>query len=67
MENYTMTMTAWTPSIGMSTLGRPCAQPRVFGAGVVAATGDVRADVRVAAVRIKADFPGSDTWSPPIC
>ena len=62
MENYTMTMTAWTPSIGMSTLGHPCPQTRALGAGVVAAMGDVRADVR-----IKGDFPGSDTWSPPIC
>ena len=33
MENYTMTMTAWTPSFGMSTLGRPCAHSRAFGAG----------------------------------
>lgn len=62
MENFTMTMTAWTPSFGMSTLGRPCAQTRALGAGVVAVLGDVRADVR-----IKGDFPGSDTWSPPIC
>ena len=59
MENFTMTMTAWTPSIGMSTLGRPCVQTPVLGAGVVAAMGDVRADVR-----IKGDFPGSPVWSP---
>jgi len=62
MDNYTMTMTAWTPSIGMSTLGRPCAQTRALGSGVVAPLGDVRADAR-----IKGVFPGSDTWSPPIC
>ena len=62
MDNTTMTMTAWTPSFGMFTLGRPCAHARALGADVVAVVGDVRADVR-----IKADLPGSDTWSPPIC
>ena len=36
MENYTKTMTAWTPSFGMSTLGRPCAHVRAFGAAAVA-------------------------------
>ena len=61
MDNYTITMTAWTPSFGMSTLGRSCARTRALGAGVVAVLGDVRADVR-----IKGDFPGSLTWSPPI-
>lgn len=61
MDNYTIAMTAWTPSFGMSTLGRPCAHTRALGAGVVAVLGDVRADVR-----IKGDFPGSHTWSPPI-
>lgn len=59
MENYTMTMTAWTPSFGMSTLGRPCAHQRVIGAGRVAAQG-----AAVAIVRIKGDFPGSPAWSP---
>jgi hypothetical protein len=58
MENYTKTMTAWTPSFGMSTLGRPCAHSRVFGAGVVAVQ-----DV-AAIVRAKGDFPGSPAWSP---
>lgn len=58
MDNYTKTMTAWTPSFGMSTLGRPCAHPRVLGAGVVAVQGDA------AIVRIKGDFPGSPAWSP---
>jgi hypothetical protein len=58
MENYTKTMTAWTPSFGMSTLGRPCAHTRVLGAGVVAAQGDA------AIVRTKGDFPGSPVWSP---
>ena len=59
MENYTMTMTAWTLSFGMSTLGRPCAQTRALGAGVVAVQGDA-----AAIVRIKGDFPGSPAWSP---
>ena len=57
MANYTMTMTAWTPSFGMSTLGRPCAHTRAFGAGVVAVQD-------AAIVRIKGDFPGSPAWSP---
>ena len=59
MENYTKTMTAWTPSFGMSTLGRPCAHTRVLGAGAVAVQGDA-----AAIVRIKGDFPGSLVWSP---
>ena len=59
MENYTMTMTAWTPSLGMSTLGRPCAHLRAFGAGVAAVQGDA-----AAIVRIKGDFPGTPAWSP---
>ena len=59
MENFTMTMTAWTPSLGMSTLGRPCAHTRVLGAGSVAVQGDA-----AAIVRIKGDFPGSPAWSP---
>ena len=59
MENYTKTMTAWTPSFGMSTLGRPCAHLRAFGAGVVAVQGDA-----AAIVRVKGDFPGSPAWSP---
>jgi len=57
MENYTKTMTAWTPSFGMSILGRPCAHTRAFGAGVVAVQD-------AAIVRIKGDFPGSPAWSP---
>lgn len=58
MEIYTKKMTAWMPSFGMSTLGRPCAHTRVLGAGVVA--------VQDAAVigRVKGDFPGSLVWSP---
>ncbi|MFC7362287.1 hypothetical protein [Nocardioides astragali] len=59
MEIYTKTMTAWTPSFGMPTLGRPCAHSRVLGAGVVAVQGDA-----AAIVRIKGDFPGSPAWSP---
>ena len=59
MENYTKTMTAWTPSFGMSTLGRPCAHSRVLGAGVVAVQGDA-----AAIVRIKDVFPVSPAWSP---
>ena len=59
MEIYTKTVTAWTPSFGMSTLGRPCAHSRVLGAGVVAVQGDA-----AAIVRIKGDFPGSPAWSP---
>ena len=59
MENNTMTTTAWTPSVGMSTLGRPCAHLRAFGAGVVAVQGDA-----AAIVRVKGDFPGSPAWSP---
>ena len=58
MEIYTNTQTAWTPSFGMSALGRPCAHTRVLGAGVVAVQGDA------AAVRIKGDFPGAPAWSP---
>ncbi|CAM3539367.1 hypothetical protein [Nocardioides zeicaulis] len=58
MENYTKTMTAWTPSFGMSTLGRPCAHDRAFGAGVVAVQDDA------AIVRIKDVFPGPSAWSP---
>lgn len=58
MENYTNTMTAWTPSFGMSILGRPCAHTRAFGAAVVAVQGDA------AIVRTKGDFPGSPAWSP---
>ncbi len=58
MENYTMTMTAWTPSFGMSCLGRPCAHDRAFGAGVVAVQGDA-----AAIVRIKDVFPVSPAWS----
>ena len=61
MENYTKTMTAWTPSFGMSTLGRPCAHARVLGAAVVAAQ-VVQGDAAI--VRIKGDFPGSPAWSP---
>ena len=57
MENYTKTMTAWTPSFGMSTLGRPCAHTRALGLGVVAVQD-------AAIVRIKGDFPGSPAWSP---
>jgi hypothetical protein len=59
MENYTKTMTAWTPSFGMSTLGHTCARLRAFGAAMVAVQGDV-----AAIVRIKGDFPGSPAWSP---
>lgn len=58
MEKYANTMTAWTPSFGMSLLGRPCAHTRAFGAAVVAVQGDA------AIVRIKGDFPGSPAWSP---
>ena len=58
MEIYTKTMTAWTPSFGMSTLGRPCAHTRAFGAGAVAVQGNA------AIVRIQGDFPGSPAWSP---
>lgn len=58
MENYTMTMTAWTPSFGMPTLGRPCAHTRALGAGVVSVQD------ATAIVRIKGDFPGSPVWSP---
>jgi hypothetical protein len=58
MENYTKTMTAWTPSFGMSILGRPCAHTRAFGAGVVAVQD------AAAIVRTKGDFPGSPAWSP---
>ena len=59
MENYTKTMTAWTPSFGMPTLGRPCAHTRAFGAGAVAVLGDA-----TVVVRIKGDVPGSRSWSP---
>ena len=58
MEKYTNTMTAWTPSFGMSLLGRPCAHPRAFGAAVVGVQGDA------AIVRMKGVFPGSPAWSP---
>lgn len=56
MENYTNTMTAWTPSFGMSALGRPCAHPRALAG--VAAVQDA-----AAIGRIKGDFPGSPVWS----
>ena len=59
MEIYTKTMTARTPSFGMSTLGRPCAHTRALGAGVVAVQ-----DAAAAIVRITGDFPGSPSWSP---
>ena len=59
MENDTKTMTAWTPSFDMSTLGRPCAHSRVIGFGVVTVLG------AVANVAIKGDFPGLHAWSPP--
>jgi hypothetical protein len=58
MENITITTTAWTPSIGMSTLGRPCAYTRALGAGVVAVQD-------AAIVRVKGAFPGSPAWRPP--
>jgi len=54
-----MTMTAWTPSFGMPTLGHTCARLRALGAGVVAVQGDA-----AAIVRVKGDFPGSPAWSP---
>ena len=60
MENITKTMTAWTPSFGMSAYGRPCAHVRALGADV--------ADVQGAAaaiVRVKGAFPGSPAWRPP--
>lgn len=60
MEIYTKTTTAWMPSFGMSTLGRPCTHVRVSGAAVV----NVQADV-AAIARLKGDFPGSDASSPP--
>lgn len=50
MENYTKTMTAWTPSFGMSALGRPRAHVAVQGGAAI--------------VRIAGDFPGSPAWSP---
>ena len=59
MENYTKTMTAWTPSFGMSTLGRPCAHMRASSA---LAWWLSRATLAI--VRIKGDFPGSPAWSP---
>lgn len=58
MENYTMTMTAWTPSFGMPISGRPCAHTRALGAGVVAVQD------AAALVGIKGDFAGSPVWSP---
>ena len=59
MENYTKTMTAWTPSFGMSTLGRPCAHDRAPSALVWWLSRDA-----AAIVRVKGDFPGSPAWSP---
>ena len=56
MENYTKTMTAWTPSFGMSASGHPCARLRALGAAAVAVQGD--------AIRVKGDFPGLPAWSP---
>ena len=60
MENFTKTMTAWTPSLGMSTLGRPCAHARALGAGVVA----VQGDAAIVRTRAQGDVPGSPVWSP---
>jgi hypothetical protein len=59
MENYTMTMTAWTPSFGTSALGHTCARLRASVAGVVAAQG-----AAAVIARVKGDFPGSPAWSP---
>ena len=60
MENITNTMTAWTPSFGMSAYGRPCAHVRALGAVVADVQGGT-----TAIARVKGDAPGSRAWRPP--
>jgi hypothetical protein len=60
MENITNTVTAWTPSFGMSAYGRPCAHVRTLGVDAAAIQ---RGDLTVS--RVKGDFPGSPVWRPP--
>lgn len=62
MDNYTNTMTAWTPSLGMSTRGHACADDaRILGVDAVAAQGGA-----LSIVRVKGAFPGPPAWRPPI-
>jgi hypothetical protein len=65
MDIITNTMTAWTPSFGMSTLrtstvGHRCAPVRALGVDVVA----VQGGAAIIAPRVK-DAPGSPAWRPP--
>lgn len=60
MENIINTVTAWTPSFGMSAYGRPCAHVRTLGAEVADVQGGA-----VTIVRVKGVFPGSPAWRPP--
>lgn len=61
MKNNTMTAMAWTPSLGMSGYGHPCAQRSARGAAVVGNQGAPTATI----ARVKNDFPGTCAWRPP--
>ena len=61
MENYTMTMTAWTPSFGMPAAGHRCATVRVLGVDGAAALQGTAVSIE----RVKGVFPGPPAWSPP--
>ena len=60
MENITKTMTAWTPSFGMSAYGRPCAHVRTFGVDATAVQGG-----SLVIARVKGARPGPSAWRPP--
>jgi hypothetical protein len=59
MENYTKTMTAWTPSFGMPAAGHRCATDvRILGAAAALQ------GTAVSIERVKGVFPGPPAWSP---
>jgi hypothetical protein len=58
MENYTKTMTAWTPSFGMPAAGHRCATDvRLLGAAAALQ------GTAVSIERVKGVFPGPPAWS----
>ena len=58
MENYTKTMTAWTPSFGMPAAGHRCATDvRLLGAAAALQ------GTAVSIERVKGVFPGLPAWS----
>jgi hypothetical protein len=58
MENYTKTMTAWTPSFGMPAAGHRCATDvRILGAAAALQ------GTAVSIERVKGVFPGPPAWS----